>query len=353
MPDNNPELNHPAKRLLGLTLEGGWKVVAQRELRENDTGGCFSTGYIVESPDGKQAFLKAMDYSEAFYVSPPDIASRLEQLTNSIKFEREIVKRCSEKRLDRVVKALAGGTLRLPGGGRTDVVEYLVFELAKCDVRRQMDSLRRLDFAWRLRALHHIATGLDQLHRNGIAHQDLKPSNVLVFESEISKIGDLGRAACKGFAPPHYNLHVPGDLTYAPPELLYGHIPTDWNARRFGCDAYHLGSMVVYFLTGVCMTELLRSKLPENMHYKRWGGSYQQVLPYLESALSRAVQEVAATVDQQFRDELAQIVLELCSPQLEYRGHPRNRIGHANPYALERYVSRFDLLARKALIRGL
>ena len=31
-----------------------------------------------------------------------------------------------------------------------------------------------------------------------IAHQDLKPSNVLVFSRRISKVGDLGRAAVRG-----------------------------------------------------------------------------------------------------------------------------------------------------------
>ena len=77
------------------------------------------------------------------------------------------------------------------------------------------------------RSLHHIAVGLQQIHGQGIAHQDLKPSNVLVFNGNNSKIGDFGRSAYKGHIPPHENNNVAGDLTYAPPELLYGYVDPD------------------------------------------------------------------------------------------------------------------------------
>jgi len=213
----NAQIAPPAKRLLGLTLEGDWKVVAERALRVTDTGGLFSTGYTVELPTGQKGFLKAMDYSSAFGRNPSELSQRLEQITKSINFERELLDRT--KRLDRVVTAVSSGTYKFPGGGDLDVVEYLIFELAQCDVRRQMDSARRLELAWSLRALHHIATGLHQLHRQGIAHQDLKPSNVLVFQSDVNKIGDLGRAACRGLEPPHHDYSCAGDLTYAPPRV--------------------------------------------------------------------------------------------------------------------------------------
>ena len=55
----------PAERLMGMDLEGGWKVIASIENDINSTGGNFSKCYIVKKDDGKEAFLKALDFSRA------------------------------------------------------------------------------------------------------------------------------------------------------------------------------------------------------------------------------------------------------------------------------------------------
>ena len=67
-----------------------------------------------------------------------------------------------------------------------------------------------------------MAVGLKQLHGIKISHQDLKPSNVLLYnEGFVSKIGDLGRSLCADIDAPHDNgINFPGDFTYAPPEYL-------------------------------------------------------------------------------------------------------------------------------------
>ena len=54
-------------------------------------------------------------------------------------------------------------------------VQYIVFELADGDVRSVISAADDLDVAWAIRSLHHMAVGLAQLHRTGIAHQDVKP----------------------------------------------------------------------------------------------------------------------------------------------------------------------------------
>lgn len=54
-------------------------------------------------------------------------------------------------------------------------VDYLIFELADGDVRSHLDAMPAFDAAFLLRTLHHVATGLQQLHRAQIAHQDLNP----------------------------------------------------------------------------------------------------------------------------------------------------------------------------------
>lgn len=71
-----------AKRLSGITLDGGWQVIKEIPLSPKATGGFFSTGYLVRRDDA-EGFLKALDYSEAFQLPPSGIALELEKITQS------------------------------------------------------------------------------------------------------------------------------------------------------------------------------------------------------------------------------------------------------------------------------
>ena len=246
-----------------------------------------------------------------------------------------------------MITALADGTVRLSDGPLA-TVQYLVFELAECDVRSYLSFAERLETAWTLRTLHQLAVGLEQLHRIQIAHQDLKPSNVLLFDRALAKIADLGCASLKGAAGPRDQLMCAGDRTYAPPELLYGGGVSDWTTRRFGCDAYLLGSMAVFFFTGLSMTAIVQSRLPEAQRWFNWSGSFEEVLPYLTHAHHEVNQQIKKEMPSSISGELTRIVEQLCEPNPDLRGHPLGRRPHGNKYSLERYVSWFNLLARKA-----
>ncbi len=144
------------------------------------------------------------------------------------------------------------------------------------------------------------------------------------------------------------NNTVAGDPAYAPPELLYGYLDPDWNRRRFGCDAYLMGSMVVFFCTLICITPLLRAALHHAHTWAKWAGTYDAVLPYVRDAFGRAVEAFKGQARPEARDTVVRIVRELCEPDPKLRGHPLNRAGRGNQYSLERYVAEFDLLARRA-----
>jgi serine/threonine protein kinase len=335
-----------AQQLTGTVVNDEWKVLQRLESDPSRTGGHFSTGYFVENTrTGVKGFLKALDFSEALRDSDP--ARTLQRITAAYNFERDLLSLCGDFRLDRIVTALDSGKTVVENAADLGVVQYLIFELAECDSRRRMQSARQLGIAWRLKALHHIAVGLRQLHERGIAHQDVKPSNVLMFANDLSKLCDLGRAACEGMQPPHENLGVAGDKGYAPPELLYGHVG-DWNSRRLGCDTYLLASMIVYFFTGLPLTQLLVSQLSEQHRPGTWGDPYEQVLPFVRDAFNRVIEEFRSNVDEAIRDELNTIVRQLGDPDPALRGHPANRAGKANQYSLERYISRLDFLTKKA-----
>src|ERR1039457_4253372 len=177
----------PAKQLVGLTLEDTWNVTELLERPPGATGGCFSQSYRVVAADGRKAFLKALDYTEAL-TNSDDPARVLAALTTAYNYERDLLAKCKGRRMSRVVTILADGKVRV-SDSIDGTVQYLIFEEAAHDARSRMGSGEQFDLALRLRALHHVATGIRQLHGLEIAHQDLKPSNVLMFD-DCSKVGD-------------------------------------------------------------------------------------------------------------------------------------------------------------------
>jgi len=236
----------PAECLEGLELPGNWRVISILKRPNTSTGGKFSVGYKVENSDGKTAYLKALDFSTAFQSSDP--ARALEQLTSAYNFERDLLIRCKGRRLRRVVTPLADGFVNINAGfGPLNNVAYIIFELAVGDIRGQIEKWQQLDLAWVLRSLHHSATGLRQLHSTGIAHQDIKPSNILVFTGEGSKVADLGRASSMHCDSEIDQLQMPGDFSYSPPEQWYGWRHSQEFSSRYLYDLFALGSLIYFY----------------------------------------------------------------------------------------------------------
>ena len=333
----------PAQKLTGLQLPNDWTVISLINKKPNATGGHFSIGYLVKHKNGREAFLKAIDFSRAFQSS--DVSRKLQELTATFNFERDLLNKCRDKNLDRVVRAIEDGQITVD----SLPVPYLIFELATGDIRAQMDMSGKLDLAWTLRMLHHVAVGVKQLHSVGIAHQDLKPSNILVFdESLISKLADLGRSAHSDYQPPHDNEIFAGAYGYAPPELLYQFTHSDFRQRRFGCDTFLLGNIILFALTRTTMTAVLMSYLAPEHKPVAWTGTYADVLSYLQSAFNNALNAIEPHLPIEVRDEILLMLRQLCEPDLSKRGHPRNHFKDGNNFSLERFVGKLNLLAYKA-----
>lgn len=342
----------PAARLEGRTLQSGWRVAKLIPKQPGQTGGCFSCSYAVEK-GGRRAFLKALDYSQAEQLSQQsgiDTPTALQILIEAYNFERNLLKECNKRRMDRVVIAIEDGSIKVEDGV-FGTVNYLIFEEADGDVRSHLAIAQKVELAWILRCLHHLATGVYQLHSADVAHQDLKPSNILVFGGATSKVADLGCASVKGAPCPRDGQEIAGDRTYAPPELLYHYNDPDWSRRRQACDEYHVGSMVVFFFCGLGMTAMILKHLPPEHHFPVWAGTYTQVLPEVRNAFGKAVREFENSVSgMQLKAALREAVTQLCDPDPLRRGHPANRLTGASQYSLERYVALFNLLAQRAEI---
>src|SRR5690348_3294472 len=105
----------PARRLVGLTLQEGWTVVELIDRPPGATGGCFSQSYRVISENGREAFLKALDYTDAL-VNSDDPARVLAALTAAYNYERDLLAKCKGRRLSRVVTIIADGKIKVADG---------------------------------------------------------------------------------------------------------------------------------------------------------------------------------------------------------------------------------------------
>ncbi|SDP90866.1 Protein kinase domain-containing protein [Rhodoferax sp. OV413] len=352
-----------ASKLVNERLDGGWTVVEQLtrpgELGAEDlTGSWFSFGYVAEK-GGKKAFLKVVDVERALADDgKTSLMNRLKNLTDVHTFECDILDVCTKARLDKVVQILGKGEIPAAANAPMGIpIPYILFEHAEGgDARKLVSRSNKIDDAWRLSVLHQVAVGIQQLHSQDIAHQDLKPSNILLFSKDGSnaKIGDLGRASRKGTDTKHDLENWAGSTRYAPPEQVYGLIPEHWVDRREGCDLYHLGSLAIFLFTGVSLTSYYVSNISKDVLPKAWTGNgtcdYKTALPVLTSVFTSFIDNVCCALPEWGKAELSQIIISACNPDFTKRGDLNARKKQGNPIGIETFVSRFDRLAKRALV---
>lgn len=339
--------NSAAYQLVGRKLLGEWLVLARVEISDDHTGSAFSVGYVARHASGRMGFVKAFDYQVA--LEDDDPARELERLTTLYNGERDLLDLVRRRKLRRVVLALAAGTERIPGY-TPGAVSFLIFELADGDARDALDDHDPADHAPMLRLAHDAAVAMQQLHSIGVSHQDVKPSNLLVWKEESApqraKLGDLGCAHLPGRPSPFDDERVPGDSSYAPPEQLYRGQPL-WR-NRAAADLHMLGNLISFLMVGVSYNALLFRELDPSLHWLRWGGTFESVLPGLVDAHGLALRQLSAVLRADVRDEVVRLVDQLCYPDPSRRGDPVARRFGDNPYSLQRFVSRLATLHHRA-----
>ncbi|MFA6614233.1 MAG: protein kinase [Endomicrobiia bacterium] len=192
--------------------------------------------------------------------------------------------------------------------------------------------------------------GLQQLHTNEIAHQDLKPSNILAFQKDY-KISDLGNSSDKNKEFENDKYQIPGDPNYCPIEQIYDyHCTNDFN-EKIAADMYLFGSLFFFFFTGfsasqviIKKSEILKISLTENFDndIAEWERVYTEVL----SDFKRTIQSIIS--DDKLIEEIFILVRNLCHPDPRKRGHYQNVAEKFNKYGLDRVISRLDYIAKKA-----
>jgi serine/threonine protein kinase len=130
----------------------------------------------------------------------------------------------------------------------------IVMELMYASLNKILHQRTDLDISFncRLQLMKDIAKAVEFLHLQGIVHQDIKATNILVDEwITVAKLTDFGVAECKGFKTTwtqrhttalatvlkNSKKHAAGTLAYQAPELVLGQVTI---ASR-SADMYSLG----------------------------------------------------------------------------------------------------------------
>jgi serine/threonine protein kinase len=197
-----------------------------------------------------------------------------------------------------------------------------------------------------------VAVGISQLHGAGIVHQDLKGSNVLLFDpvDGSSKVSDLGCATIDINPHPVDFGDIAGDPDYAPPEQKLRHISDKWDVRRIATDLYHLGSLISFYYTKSTMTSLYARHLPEDYKFDVWTGTYEEALPILKMTFATILENIETELQRRFSEkeiaaDITKLIKYLCDPDPTKRGHPDSHT--TSRYSMERFISIFDRLANK------
>jgi serine/threonine-protein kinase len=84
-----------------------------------------------------------------------------------------------------------------------------------------------------------VAAGIDALHRAGLVHRDVKPSNVMLDAAGVAALTDFGLAKGRDYSALTRPGQLLGTLDYIAPELLRGMEPgPPSDIYALGCVAY-------------------------------------------------------------------------------------------------------------------
>lgn len=142
------------------------------------------------------------------------------------------------------VRERAPGLVQSLGTGEVEGLAWVAFEhLDAGTLQDWVEDKGPMSFVDAVSCACQVADGLDALHRNGVFHRDVKPSNVLVNSEGWVRLVDFGLSRSLDGT-----LSAAGSPAFAAPELIAGR-PTDGRA----IDIYSLGATLAYLLTGETM----------------------------------------------------------------------------------------------------
>jgi eukaryotic-like serine/threonine-protein kinase len=129
--------------------------------------------------------------------------------------------------------------------GEQDGIYYIVMEyVSGKTLKEYIKENGKLDYREALNITNQIANALENAHKNGVVHRDIKPHNILVTDDKIIKVTDFGIARASNSATIVNTGAVMGSVHYFSPEQARG----GFSDHR--TDIYSLGVVLYEMLTG-------------------------------------------------------------------------------------------------------
>jgi serine/threonine protein kinase len=128
--------------------------------------------------------------------------------------------------------------------GEAEARPYLVLELVTGGSLADALLQRTLRLAELARLVAEVGAGLDALHRAGVVHRDVKPSNIMLRADSSAALTDFGLAKGTTYTLLTRPGQIMGTLDYLAPELIRG------EAATAASDVYALGCVAFECLAG-------------------------------------------------------------------------------------------------------
>jgi hypothetical protein len=174
--------------LLGKNIRG-WQVV--RQLDNNDNTTRYARFFYVEK-NGENAIMKVIDSEKCNTGDKEEGLSRnalLSRETTAFNYETKIAETCAGQHMGNVIRYIESGEIELEGYP-IPTVPYIVYEQSEGKIGDFLTFSSKAAFAAdlkmlieKLRSLHQVAKGVRQLHTHFIAHHNITPQSIEVFES--------------------------------------------------------------------------------------------------------------------------------------------------------------------------
>ena len=319
------------KDLSGKNI-GGWSV--GRIIPNADSTAKYALFYEVER-DGARAIMKVLNYERCLnttdYDGAKDQAELMSREAGAFHFETQLAQQCAGCHMGNVIRYLDSGDLKLPDYTVQSVL-FIVYEQSEGKIGDFLKFSSKTDFVVdlgmlvdKLKSLHQVTKGVRQLHTNLIAHHNITPQTIEVFDANsVYKVGGLQKSRTRQAvlnSPVSAKL-FDGDYTYAPPEAYFGYMVSEEMSSYYQIDTYMLGNLIVYYLSSMNLTTLINRKCPYSL--KEWaskGAEYKSVLPDILKAFYEAIEEIKESIcEEELQEPIASIIEGLCHPDPEKRG---------------------------------
>lgn len=146
-----------------------------------------------------------------------------------------------------------------------------------------------------------VAGGLNAMHQQGYVHCDIKPNNIIIGESGVIKIIDLGQSCKSGTT----KQRIQGTPDYIAPEQVKR---KPINPRT---DIFNLGATMYWALTGQNIPTMIPKKDKFGMTIPREKKTPHQIKPQIPETVSKLVMDCCEDEPQNRPDGMLTVISRL------------------------------------------